>query len=107
MEIVQTSYLHNQGGFNASRLLVGVGHHTTDEVGLCLIESGHQVIELALEVGGDSLAALALLPVLVLGSLQGLEREMGVSMIGSSFNLYLRFYSTSIGKSSKEITWPG
>ena len=86
MEIVQTSYLHNQGGFNASRLLVGVGHHTTDEVGLCLIESGHQVIELALEVGGDSLATLALLPVLVLGSLQGLEKERGFSTISSFYN---------------------
>ena len=51
---------------------MGVGHHTTDEVGVGLVEHAHQVVELALEVGGDSLAALALLPVLVLGSLQGL-----------------------------------
>ena len=55
-----------------SGLLVGVGHHTTDEVGLGLVEGGHQVVELALEVGGDGLAALALLPVLVLGSLERL-----------------------------------
>ena len=53
---------------------MGVGHHTTDEVGLGLVEGGHQVVELALEVGGDGLAALALLPVLVLGSLQRLPR---------------------------------
>ena len=58
---------------------MGVGHHTTDEVGLGLVEGGHQVVELALEVGGDSLAALTLLPVLVLGSLQGLKRERGLS----------------------------
>ena len=71
---------------------MGVGHHTTDEVGLGLVEGGHQVVELALEVGGDSLAALALLPVLVLGSLQGLERDIGFSSISSSFNLYFRCY---------------
>ena len=56
-----------------------VWHHTTDEVGLGLVEGCHQVVQLALEVGGDSLAALALLPVLILGSLQGLERERGVN----------------------------
>ena len=82
---------------------MGVGHHTTDEVGLSLVEGGHQVIELALEVGGDSLATLALLPVLVLGSLQGLERESGVSTIDSSFNLYLGCYCASLGKLSKEF----
>ena len=52
-----------------SGLLVGVGHHTTDEVGLGLVEDAHQVVELALEVGRHSLAALALLTLLVLGSL--------------------------------------
>ena len=60
--------------YGTSWLLVGVGHHATDEVGLGLVEGGHQVVELALEVGGDSLAALTLLPVLVLGSLQRLPR---------------------------------
>ena len=59
---------------------MGVGHHTTDEVGVGLVEGGHQVIELALEVGGDSLAALALLPVLVLGSLQGLARVVSKAL---------------------------
>ena len=53
-----------------------------------LVEHAHQVVELALEVGGDSLAALALLPVLVLGSLQGLEKERGFSTISSFFNQY-------------------
>ena len=52
-----------------SGLLVGVGHHATDEVGLGLVEDAHQVVELALEVGRHSLAALALLTLLVLGSL--------------------------------------
>ena len=71
---------------------MGVGHHTTDEVGLGLVEGGHQVVQLALEVGRHSLAALALLPVLVLGSLQGLERDIGFSSISSSFNLYYICY---------------
>ena len=48
---------------------MGVGHHATDEVGLGLVEHAHQVVELALEVGRHSLAALALLTLLVLGSL--------------------------------------
>ena len=52
-----------------SRLLVGVGHHTTDEVGLSLVEGDHQVVKLSLEVGGHRLATLALLALLVLGSL--------------------------------------
>ena len=59
---------------------MGVGHNTTDEVGLSLVEGGHQIVELALEVGGHGLAALALLPLLVLWSLQGLERERDVSV---------------------------
>merc|ERR1719357_675757 len=66
--------VHHKAGLHTSRLLVGVGHHATDEVGLGLVEGGHQVVQLALEVGGHGLAALALLPVLVLGSLQGLAR---------------------------------
>merc|ERR1719153_1755513 len=64
--------VHHQARFHTSGLLVGVGHHTTNEVGLGLVEGGHQVVELALEVGGHGLAALALLPLLVLWSLQGL-----------------------------------
>merc|ERR1719500_1334078 len=64
--------VHHQAGLDASGLLVGVGHNATDEVGFSLVEGGHQVVELALEVGGYGLAALALLPVLILGSLQGL-----------------------------------
>ena len=48
---------------------MGVRHNATDEVGLCLVEHAHQVIQLALEVGRHRLATLALLPLLVLGSL--------------------------------------
>ena len=65
--------VHDQTRLNTSGLLVGVRHHATDEVGLGLVEGGHQVVELALEVGGDGLAALPLLPVLVLWGLQGLS----------------------------------
>merc|ERR1719394_116686 len=66
--------VHNKAGLHTTGDLVGVGHNATDEVGGGLVEGGHQVVQLALEVGGHSLAALALLPVLVLGSLQGLAR---------------------------------
>ena len=76
---------------------MGVGHHTTDEVGLSLVECDHQVVKLALEVGGDGLSTLALLSFLVLRGLHGLEREMGFSSISSSFNLYCRW----------DVTWPG
>ena len=41
---------------------MGIWHHTTDEVGLSLVEDGHQAVELSLEVGGDRLAALPFLP---------------------------------------------
>merc|ERR1719356_1970859 len=74
--------VHNKAGFNTSRLLVGVRHHATDEVGLGLVEGGHQVVKLALEVGGHGLAALTLLPVLVLGGLQGLARVVFEALNG-------------------------
>ena len=45
---------------------MGVGNDTTDEVRLRLVEGAHQVVQLALEVGGHRLSTLALLPVLVL-----------------------------------------
>merc|ERR1719430_612408 len=66
--------VHHEAGLDTAGDLVGVGHHTTDEVGVGLVEGGHQVVQLALEVGGHGLAALTLLPVLVLGSLQRLAR---------------------------------
>merc|ERR1719270_1859972 len=72
--------VHHKAGLHTSRLLVGVGHHATDEVGLGLVESGHQVVELALEVGGHGLAALALLTVLVLGSLNRLTWVVGEAL---------------------------
>merc|ERR1719400_1173284 len=69
--------VHHKAWLHTSGLLVGVGHNTTDEVGLSLVESGHEVIKLTLEERGHSLAASLLLPVLVLGSLHGLTRVVG------------------------------
>merc|ERR1712226_1328478 len=66
--------VHDQARLHTTGLLVGVGHHTTDEVGVSLVEDTHEVVQLALEVGRHSLATLALLALLVLGSLQGLTR---------------------------------
>merc|ERR550539_1077955 len=74
--------VHHQLGLNTSGLLVSVGHNTTDEVRLGLVEGRHQVIQLALEVGGDSLAAALLLPVLVLGGLQGLTGVVSEALDG-------------------------
>ena len=45
---------------------MGVGHDASDEVGLCLVEGAHQVVQLALEVGGDRLAAALLLPTTII-----------------------------------------
>merc|ERR1712223_1813422 len=81
--------VHDKAGLHASRLLVGVGHHATDEVRLRLVEGSHQVVELALEVGGHGLAALALLSVLVLGSLQGLARVVGKALDGQVISTLL------------------
>ena len=67
--------MHDEVRLHPSGLLVGVGHHATDEVGLGLVEGGHQVVKLALKVRGHSLAASLLLPVLILG---GLQRLAGV-----------------------------
>merc|ERR1712226_335724 len=53
--------VHDQARFHTTGLLVGVGHHTTDEVGVSLVEDTHEVVQLALEVGRHSLATLALL----------------------------------------------
>merc|ERR1719323_898685 len=74
--------MHHQTWLHSSGDLVSVGHHTTDEVRLGLVEGGHQVIKLTLEEGGHSLAASLLLPVLVLGCLQRLSRV--ISEAGNS-----------------------
>merc|ERR1719150_2567060 len=77
--------VHDKVRLCTSRLLVSVGHNTTDEVGLGLVEGGHQVIKLALEVGGHSLAASLLLPVrCILGSLQGLAGMVSEALDGQS-----------------------
>merc|ERR1719471_957658 len=53
--------MHNQARINHSRLLVGVGDHTTDEGRISGIQSLHQIIKLALVEGSDSLATTLLL----------------------------------------------
>ena len=58
--------VHNKSRFNTSGNLVSVGHNTTDEVGLSLVEGAHQVVQLTLEVGGDCLSATLLLPTTVI-----------------------------------------
>merc|ERR1719422_1780545 len=85
--------VHHKARLNSSRDLVGVGDNTTDEVGLGLVQGGHQVVKLALEVGRDSLTATLLLSVLVLGSLQRLSRmiskaldQHGIASILHHFN---------------------
>merc|ERR1719297_645190 len=77
--------VHDEAGLHTSGDLVSVGHHATDEVGLGLVEGGHQVIKLALEEGGHSLAASLLLPVgCILGSLQRLARMISEALDGQS-----------------------
>jgi len=66
--------VHHQTRFNSTRLFVGVGDNTTNEMGLSLVESDHKVIKLALEIGGDSLATTLLLATsIILGSFKGLS----------------------------------
>ena len=60
---------------NASRDLVSVRDNTSDEAGFGLVEDTHQVIQLALEVGGHRLASLALLTFCVLINLQDLALD--------------------------------
>ena len=59
---------------------MGVWHNTADKVGLGLVEGGHQVVKLALEVGGHGFPALALLPVLVFGGFQRLSRVISKAL---------------------------
>merc|ERR1719412_1956797 len=81
--------VHDEAGLHTSGDLVGVGHHATDEVGVGLVESGHQVIKLALEEGGHSLAASLLLPVLVLGGLKRLARVVSEASNGKGIGAIL------------------
>merc|ERR1719336_3138364 len=75
--------VHDEFRLRTSWLLVSVWHNTTNEVGLGLVEGGHQVIKLTLEVGGHSLAASLLLPVRgILGSLQRLARVVSEALDG-------------------------
>ena len=59
---------------------MGVRHHAADEVRLSLVEGGHQVVQLTLEVGGHRLATLPLLSVLVFGSFCRLARMISKAL---------------------------
>ena len=86
MMMMMMVLVHHQARLHPAGLLVSVGHHATDKVGLGLVEGAHQVVELALEVGGDGLAALALLPILVLWCLDRLTRMVGKAL-GKELNI--------------------
>merc|ERR1719412_461985 len=81
--------VHDEARLHTSGDLVGVGHHATDEVGVGLVEGGHQVIKLALEEGGHSLAASLLLPVLILGGLKRLARVVSEASNGQGIGTIL------------------
>merc|ERR1719412_3551849 len=81
--------VHDEAGLHTSGDLVGVGHHATDEVGVGLVEGGHQVIKLALEEGGHSLTASLLLPVLILRGLKRLARVVSKASNGQGIGTIL------------------
>merc|ERR1711884_355005 len=81
--------VHDEAGLHTSGDLVGVGHNATDEVGVGLVEGGHQVIKLALKEGGHSLAASLLLPVLILGGLKRLARVVSEASNGQGIGAIL------------------
>ena len=51
-------------------------------MGLGLVKGGHQVIQLAFEVGGDSFPSFSLLPLFVLGCFQGLAWVVSKALDG-------------------------
>merc|ERR1719367_841363 len=67
--------VHDQWGLHLAGLLVGVGHKATYEVGLAVVQGGHQLHEGNQVDGGDGLAtSLLLLLALLLGGGGGLAR---------------------------------
>merc|ERR1719412_759281 len=88
--------VHDQAGLHTSGDLVGVGHHAADEVGVGLVEGGHQVIKLALEEGGHSLAASLLLPVLILGGLKRLAGVVSEASNGQGIGTILNQLNNSV-----------
>merc|ERR1719284_1237639 len=88
--------VHHKVGLNSSGDLVGVGDNTTDEVGLGLVQGGHQVIKLTLEVGGDSLATTLLLSVLILGSLKWLSRVVSEASMEHSVGSILHHLDNGV-----------
>merc|ERR1712012_1329278 len=72
---VASQLVHDEGGLHLARLLVGVGHKATHEVGLARVEGGHQLNQGDKVDGRHSLAAtLLLLLALLLGGSSGLAR---------------------------------
>merc|ERR1719327_1550327 len=72
---VASQLVHDEGGLHLARLLVGVGHKATHEVGLARVEGGHQLNQGDEVDGRHSLAAtLLLLLALLLGGGGGLAR---------------------------------
>merc|ERR1719150_1134942 len=69
--------VHDQRRLNLSRLLVGVGHKATDEVGLARVEGGHQLTQRDEVDRGHGLATASLLLLLTL-ILGGRGRLSGV-----------------------------
>merc|ERR1719412_4826 len=88
--------VHDEAGLHTSGDLVSVGHHATDEVGVGLVEGGHQVIKLALEEGGHSLAASLLFPVLILGGLKRLARVVSEASNGQGIGTILNQLNNSV-----------
>ena len=60
---------------------MSVRDNTTDEARFGLVEDTHQVVQLALEVGGHRLASLALLTLSVLINLQDLALEREINFV--------------------------
>ena len=58
---VASQLVHDERGLHLARLLVGVGHKATHEVGLARVEGGHQLNQGNQVDRGDSLAATLLL----------------------------------------------
>merc|ERR1719422_1753131 len=88
--------MHHKARLNSSGDLVGVGDNTTDKVRLSLVQGGHQVIKLTLEVGRDSLATSLLLSVLILGSLKWLSRMISEASMKQRVGSILHHLDNSV-----------
>ena len=77
--------MHDEVRLHPSGLLVGVGHHAADEVGLGGHQSLHQILQLGFVEGGHSLASSLLLGAsLILRSLHRLARMISIDHLDQS-----------------------